>query len=219
MTDPKSAKTKKNLDIFLHETKPVFEERKSTLKRQRRTLDFFLTDQSSNPERSSSSALMKYSNIPVKPTEYNVLVELESIFGQKLRYLESSEKKPFNSFGFTSQNQHITGLFLTKYSLRGFIPIEQFPSCICRLSSLQVLDLKFTNISSLPPSFGNLINITHLSLAHNQLQQIPQVDSTYNNDCEPAPMLFKWTIIPRRPTTTSGGWPSYSKPVIRSIYL
>jgi hypothetical protein len=187
----KKQKKQKKIDFFFINAPSTLRSKHERDKdRSKNTLDFFMKNktpdtllESSNFREQDTVDLTSTKNVDghfiyhgceLNLAEVKVLQELESLFGQKLPQLPNEIHPRFNSFGFTAENHFITGLYLTKYHLRGFLPIVSFPASICALSHLQVLDWKFTNITSLPPDLSKLQSLTHISVAHNQLIQIPK---------------------------------------------
>ncbi len=103
--------------------------------------------------------------IPVKSQEFNgitlcrteaqSMMALERLFGQKIPLITDPSKS--YSMAFMAKDQHVVELYLTKYSLRGFIQITVFPEEICNLPQLRILELKLTQIVKLSDTLGNLI--------------------------------------------------------------
>lgn len=116
--------------------------------------------------------LKKYRGIPLIISNYNALISIEHIFGQKIPHIaKNGRTRPFS---FNTKNGQITELRLTKFSLKNFIKIKDLPEEIGLLKSLKYLEIQLTDISSLPKSFESLISLEKVILSHNKLKKLPE---------------------------------------------
>lgn len=114
--------------------------------------------------------------------EKDIINILEIKIGKKLPLLSTLT---YNSIGFTIQNRNIVGLSLFKMEL------EEFPLEILYLHNLQMLNLAWNSLDSIPPSISSLQLLRELDLIGNHILNIPEtivklknlevIDLSFNN--------------------------------------
>ena len=129
-----------------------------------------------------------YQGTLLDKNEVNILFEFEIFLNSRIPKLERID---LNSFGFTEENKHITGLELCSRKI-DFLPeiikdlkmlkvlkidnndLIKLPDEITQLTNLQFLSIYKNKLVSLPEKIGNLINLRELSIYENELTIIPK---------------------------------------------
>ncbi len=121
--------------------------------------------------------------------EVEFLKEVENLTKKDLSLLHKMQ--PDTKIGFTTKNEHLTGLWLIKCGIKA-IPksiqhlkylkilvlsnnrLDKIPNFIGKLKSLQHLDLDSNNLTYLPESLGKLRFLKVLSCMGNNITEIPK---------------------------------------------
>jgi len=121
-----------------------------------------------------------YHGIKLVAREYDVMVELERLVGERIPQVSKVE---WNTFGFVAENGHVVQLGLYKKGL------TSLPETIGNLKSLQELYLHENKLTSLPETIGNLTSLKELWLYENKLTSLPETIGNLTNLKE----LYLWS--------------------------
>ncbi|HMB65924.1 MAG TPA: leucine-rich repeat domain-containing protein [Patescibacteria group bacterium] len=98
--------------------------------------------------------------------ECEVMEKLERLLGGKA--IPKVDEVRWNTFGFISRDNHVTGLGLYEKGL------ATLPESIGSLSNLKELNLYKNKLTKLPESIGSLSNLKELNLGANNLSTLPE---------------------------------------------
>eukprot|EP00002_Diphylleia_rotans_P017374 TRINITY_DN3371_c0_g1_i6.p1 TRINITY_DN3371_c0_g1~~TRINITY_DN3371_c0_g1_i6.p1 ORF type:complete len:871 (+),score=249.81 TRINITY_DN3371_c0_g1_i6:1108-3720(+) len=108
------------------------------------------------------------------------LVKVQAIRSDLCMQMASPEKGPSSARKHASYSRHLNfddqqALYFnaTNLSVGGLQP-QVFPMLLCKMISLQKLDLHGNQLSSLPEDFSKLTNLTFLWISENKFNQLPE---------------------------------------------
>ena len=118
--------------------------------------------------------------ITILPEEYSVLKDIEEILDKRFDLYANDEdlnRRDENIIGFSlDKNGNIVRIFFHKYRLN-MTTLEKIFDKLKYISSLKFLDFTHCNLTSIPESIGNIVNLTTLILEDNALEELPNTFS------------------------------------------
>jgi hypothetical protein len=142
-----------------------------------KNLNGFLNPNPLNIQMSTSNNFeakpnLKYHGVSLPSHEYQALIAIERTFGRVIPRLTHANIQ--SAFGYILEDNHITELKLTQFSLEGLIKITNLPEEFCDLTELKVLDMQLTEVRSLPKAFGKLNQLEIINLRCNRIEFLPE---------------------------------------------